>query len=318
MSQKEYTFREGNECDFGAIADLLEHHHFGMTKAHWFTWKYLENPYGTGRIFVVETREKEVIGVLGYIPHLLSDADGVPLLVMACSDGFLAPEARGQDVFRDLLRFSCDLISEPKIGFPNKLSEKGLMKADWSVLAPTERWYFPVMSSPFSQKSKLRSALQAVCQGFARAYARIWLPSSDGPVTMRPVDTFQHDFKQLTPSPAGARTAAFLNWRFMRSPMREYVGFEFCRNQTPLGYCVLHIEQKAAIIYDFCTSNLERHCLRKIFDYCVDNGVARLFYQGHGLKLWKFGFVKLTPKNRILHIDLPERPWVIRLSDSDW
>ena len=66
----DYIYREADEADFHAIAEFLERHDYAPKGQHWsrqdyvdwLKWKFLDNPYGPARTFIVEDSHNAIVG----------------------------------------------------------------------------------------------------------------------------------------------------------------------------------------------------------------------------------------------------------------
>lgn len=314
-----YAFREANELDFLNIAAFFKKYDFGLKEEQWLRWKYLENPAGRGRIFIMEDSQKEIKGAVGFIPRTIFSADSGSLRVMESLDLFIAPEIRGKKLFPKMQRFAMNLIEGPSIAFPAARSRKVMVDFGWRVFAPLESWYFPIALGGSPTKSVIRY-LSLLLKILCTIYASFWLTRNSHTVKMRPVVKFEHDFtKTRNKNQLGmARPPSILNWRFINNPIQKYLAFEFYENDNILGYCVLKMQVNSVKIIDFFASRCRRSCLRKLVDYCRVMGISKLIFWGVGLRLWRFGFIRLFSVTSLVQYNLPKKPWVLTLGDSDW
>ena len=317
MTKDEYTVRDADETDFEKIAEFLTRCDFGPKKPDWLRWKYLENPHGQARIFVVENSLEEINGLLAYMTNICSDSDSGPLRIMQTVDGIVDPDARGKGVYLKLLQNSMKTIDTPVIGFPNKAAENAHIKCGWRVLAPEERWYFPVMIGELGLNTWAGLAGPLI-NLMSRVYASIWLGSGRGNVEMTKVERFRRDFAIQTVDTCGIRSADFLNWRFIDNPMREYQTYEFLDGGDTIGYCVYGLDGASAEIFDFVVSRRQRVCLHQLVEHCRKKKITHLLFRGTGLRLGRFGFVKGKSIGNYISYDLPRGSYSFTLCDSDW
>jgi hypothetical protein len=317
MTVDRYTFREAYESDFPSIAAFFREHKYELDTEERLRWKYLKNPAGRGRIFLMEDSQKEVKGTLGYIPQMLLDPKTSPILVMEAVDLLFAPEARGKQMFPRIQRFAMNIIEGPLIAFPNRRSEKITIKLGWQSSAPIQRWYLPIGLDWPSVKG-LISFVFKIVKILCKIYTSLWLIGSVDKIKLISIEKFEHDFNKMRKQLWVGRSAQFLNWRFIDNPIRQYVPFEFHMNDDVVGYCVLSEERSAAVIYDFFASQHVRCCLGNIVRYCRSKGLNHLIFRGIGFRLWSFGFVKWFSKTNLISYNLPRKSWMLTLCDSDW
>jgi hypothetical protein len=317
MIGNEYTFREADQSDLPIIAEFFRKHKYELDTQERLKWKYLENPAGRGRIFLIENSKKEIKGTLGYIPHKLLNPKTPPQHVMESVDLFFAPEARGKQMFPKIQGKAMKIMGSPLIAFPNRRSEKITIELGWQRVAPIEKWYFPIGPDRTSAKGPIGFILKIV-KMFFKLYASLCLIGPVEKIKLISIEKFNHDFDKMHQQLWVGHSAQFLNWRFIDNPMGRYIPFEFHMNDNIVGYCVLSKDQSAAVIYDFFASKHVRSCLRKIVRYCSTRGYNRLIFPGVGLKLWRFGFIKWLPKINLISYNLPRKSWVLTLCDSDW
>ncbi len=316
MHQPGCRFLEADDNDFQRIASFLDREQFGLRREEWIRWKYRANPMGRGRIFVVENEAEAILGMLGFLPHVLYDPVGDPLTVMGVVDGYISRAGRGRNLYRDLLRLGQGL-GMPLLAYPNRHAVRGLLQVGFKLFSPMERWLFPVVSDVGVKGRGTRWFAPAVAWG-GRAYGKGWLGRRGSGVALKKVCEFEHDFSGIGEKSVGGRSASFLNWRFVRNPLRRFLPFEMCRDGDRLGYCVLAKEGDSVNIYGFYARSHLRDCLREVVEYCRMRKVNKLFFQGSGLGLWPFGFVRLRASNNIYAFDIPARVRVTTLCDSDW
>lgn len=312
-----YTFREAKESDFLRIASFFSKHGYGYKNQRWLRWKYLENPRGRGRIFLMENSEKAIKGTLGYIPHIILCAGGTSVPVFEAVDLFFAPDARSKRMFPIIQRNAMKLIQSPLVAFPNKRAQKITVELGWKKSGTLQKWYFPIGVNKDFAKG-LMKLFFTIIDGLARIYSYFWLRGWDNKIELVPADQFERDFDTIHNDFWIGRTADFLNWRFLNNPLQRYAPFEFHMNGNVIGFCILCEEADAAEIYDFFVLGNERACIQRLVDYLRLRGFNRLVFRGVGLKLWKFGFFRLFPKLNLLSHNLTHKPHRITLADSDW
>jgi len=313
----DYQVREADESDLHEIAALFAAHDYGMKEVEWLRWKFLRGPWGRARMFVVCDEEGRIKGFSALLVHLLARAGTEPMLAVQGVDVFVAPEMRGRHLYSHILEFSLATVDAPRFAFPNRLSEPIVLRYGYEVLCPVRRWFFPaafgerLRSGRFAASAKLAN----LC---SRLYARVWLGPDNSSVEMKPVTRFETDYERRTDRFHGVRTAAFLNWRFIDNPMTKYLCFEFINRGQPTGYCVMKDTGSSVEVFDLCTDQSRRACLRKVVEYCRSRGMSHVLYPLAGPTLWSVGFVPKGATCNLLVYKTPPGRWLLTFADSDW
>jgi len=316
MKVEEYTVREVGESAVGRIAVFFAQNAYKTVTEDHLRRKYFENPAGRGRIFVMEDRDNEIQGTLGYMPHLLVTPQEPSLVVMESVDLFIAPAARGKKMFPKFQGSVMKKIGYPLIAFPNKRSEKITIELGWERFATIENWVYPVGSLWVPRKGA-RDLLLYVLWGLSRVYSFFWLVGWKE-VNLRTTVRYEQRFDQLNHSGRVGRSPEYLNWRYENNPVRSYVLHEFEIDGEVVGYSVVSVEADAVFVYDFFSASDEKACMRTLAGHYGKKGFKWLRFRGIGLNLWKRGFVKWPSEISLIAYELPPGPWVFTLGDSDW
>ena len=170
MTGEAYTIREVGEPEVVRIAAFFSRNAYKKVTEEYLRRKYFENPAGRGRIFVMEDEGNEIMGTLGYMPHLLVTPQEPPLVVMESVDLFIAPEARGKKMFPRLQGSVMKRIGYPLIAFPNKRSERITIELGWERFSSIENWVCPVGSFWVPRKG-FRDLLLCGLWGVLRVYS---------------------------------------------------------------------------------------------------------------------------------------------------
>lgn len=309
MTQKLFEFKEAEECDFYNIADFLKSEKYGLQKAEWIEWKYLKNPLGKGRVFVVGKSSGKISGMFGLVPCLIHSTEGKSILMMQAVDLFVKPGFRQQGIGRKILEEITNLISGPAIGFPNERAEAIMTKLGWRIVGSIERWYFPVKSDNF------------FVNGLLRLYNWLWLKNRKNSrlgLRIFTVTKFNNRFEGMLFNGFVGYSAEYLNWRYLENPLKKYSCFEFRDRGEQIGYCVIHIDGFQAEIYDFFVVRNARNCFQLVVDFCAFCGIKHLFFRSSGLRIMRYGFMKLRSKRKIISLNFQDQRLLLNLGCSDW
>jgi hypothetical protein len=225
-----------------------------------FEWKYRRNPAGRALSAVAE-REGKLIGQLGAIPVRFF-VDGRELVGTQEVDGCLDKKHGKFDTFFHLVRLRRKMNDENEIGFSyffsvdisSKIAQKAL-KGSMRVCAT------PILVKVLGVEPLLRDRLRP--KWISRLLApivdralRLAYPTR-GPipkgVRMKRVERFDERFDDLWNRIKGdypimiVRDSAYLNWRYVDVPHRDYTVFCLENEETTeiLGFIVVGEEQRA-------------------------------------------------------------------------
>jgi hypothetical protein len=326
MNQNGFIIREGSEADFNKTAELLFRHdfapgHLNWTRADyldWLRWKFLDNPDGPARMFVVEDSHGAIVGLRVGLPRWLSSAETGKFKTYHAVDDFIDGELRERGLYSKLRQFATDRL--PNIfGYSSDIILRIAIREGYRILGPAQKWRFPIAvaqriaNGPYSFVAPLVDML-------LRFYTSFWLGKCPVNLQMRPITRFNRDFDIDSKHIHGIRSAAYLNWRFIDNRMYSYSVFEFFEDNASIGYCVYAEKRSKAEIYDFVVSRRHRGCLRLLVEHCRGEGIHQLTFRGFELHLGKFGFIcrRDSHSNCIVSPDLPGGRWMLTLGDRDY
>jgi hypothetical protein len=317
MIREDYSIREADEDDWPRITEFLGGRDgFEMSEA-FLRRKYLENPVGRGRIFLLENRKEEIKGTVGYLPHVIYSRGKRTANVMESVDLLLAPEVRGKKIFPELQGRAMRWVGGALIAFPNERSEDVTVRLGWERFAPIEDWVIP-LGPAFARRAGSGRYVQALGRGLLKAYGSLFCVRRKRAIALKPIRRFEHSFDGLFHPSRVGRTSAYLNWRFVGNPARAFELFEFHSEQGPVGYCAVSGEQNAAVLYDFFSADDERECIRVLALHLSATDREWLVFRGVNLRLWGLGFCRMRSGRNLIAYNLPHEPWVLTLGDSDW
>jgi hypothetical protein len=316
------TIREASEGDFPQIAELLNRHHYipeqpdwsSPDYLKWLQWKLLENPDGRGRVFVADDSSRGIIGLNPFLPRLFTSAATGEFLGYHGIDAFVDPEMRGKNAYSRIYLYAMDVLNAPKVSFPSNVAMRVTVREGAQTVSPFDKWSFPLMIA-----RPALGPISFVANAFLKFYAFVWLGGRASNVEMKRITEFERGF-QLDPAFIhGVRSAAFLNWRFIRNPLHAYLAYEFIEGGESIGYWVYRVKRSNAEIYDFVVTRRPRACLRMLVEHCRAEGLARLIFRGINLRMRGFGFMRGRERNSSFTIfRVPHGPWMITLADRDY
>lgn len=318
MSDDSYAVRLGDESDFPGIAELFSRNHWGPGKPEWLRWKHLNNPDGRAKIFVAERPSGEIIGVDVHFLRRFTSAKTGEFVLGQPIDNFTAPEMRGKGVYSSILQL-VESSPYPRIGFPNKMSIRfDPFCPGWKIVAPIDEWVFPVsVRRVIPTRMWGYGFLTSLAEWLSRAYELVWLGPRAKGLSMKPISRFDKAFDVDPARIHGVRTPEYLNWRFIDNPTDTYKAYEFFEGEESLGYCVYKVDGRLAMLYDLVVSRHWRSCFRMLTDKLHKEPIAAVWLPSIGLRLWRFGFIRLRSVNYVNGYDLPAGPWCLAYTDRD-
>jgi len=210
MENSRYSISEAREIDLKDIEEFFKGTDYILRNKELLHWKYLGNPAGQARIFLVRKGGLKIKGALSFLPRICVKPNSDRFLIMQAVDAFLAPEARGQSLYSKLIKYSTSKLGMPIYGFPNKIAERIEVRSGWKILAPINSWYFPINIGQLLSNSKLRF-FTPLLNSISKIYAYFWLNMNQNKVELRKINKFKNDFVVNGGYLYIERTAKFLN-----------------------------------------------------------------------------------------------------------
>ncbi len=315
---KEHNIKEIYLDDIDKIINFSQKIGYALGNEDYIHWKYIKNPAGKPRIFVVQDVYNDIKGIQSYIPRYFIFPNNNKLLAMQAVDAFILPEERKKSLYKKLLTYSTNTIDQAIYGFPNHNAERVELACGWKVISKIFAWYFPIsLGGCFFKKS--HSYMRELMNFTSRCYADITL--SHGSILMREITRFNEYINKLNSDInkiQGDRSADYLNWRFLENPIK-YKCYEFYSTDDVIGYCVLKINNSVAKLYDFIAINNRRECLSILVKMLRNLNIYYMVYNTIGIDLWRYGFIRINkPKSNLIGLRYPQGPFIITFCDSDW
>jgi hypothetical protein len=319
IEKARFSLNLANESQFEEVASFNNVHDSALRETAWLHWKYIQNPDGRGRLYVLRDAFGVIAGTVGYIPKPYDNKTNSDALVYQLVDGFVAPQFRKKGFFNEMLVLSQRDIKGPVLAFPNELARKTPLKTGFKLCSRIDIWTFP-LDPIFAVMKRNNTFLKLFSRIFHRCYKLIFLNGNSRKIAMEPVVRFDKHFEDSESRIRKHIRAEFLNWRFVDNPLRSYVCYHFLLDNAPIGYCVFTIEGMSIELFDFVAENFEKACFRALAHFCWEKGQTHIVYPGAGLHLQKLGFIKRSGYRRfvLLRGRLPLNSGIIKLRDSDW
>lgn len=329
MTEKEnkFTCREGGEADFQELAEFFIRHdyapkHLQWSQAEyldWLQWKFVGNPDGPARLFIMEDSNKTIIGFRASLPRRYTSASTGTFVAYQGADALTDVNQRKKGLYMKLWRFTSPRLELPSVSFPRTFIFDAAVRRGDPIIGVPEKWWFPVAPARRIAGKPWRF-IAPEADAFSRLYAFCWLGKLPTDLTMKPITRFDKDFEVDSLFIHGVRSAEYLNWRFINNRMYDYSAYEFFENDESIGYCVYTVIRSKAEIYDFVVSRRHKGCLRLLVEHCRGRGIARLMFRGIGLRLGTYGFIRRPDRENFCKAtqDVPQGDWMLTMADRDY
>lgn len=315
MMPEQYEITELELSDISRYIEFSSQYNNALGDGRYIIWKYLNNPYGKPRIFVVIDNGK-IKGALSFIPRLFITINSTPILGMQALDAFIAPEDRGKSLYPKLFNHSMNKISEPIYAFPNNISEIVERRCGWSLISAISTWRYPITLCEFPFVSRFRF-VRSIVNSISKVYSNVYLKDEHVKIN----ETTEINFKLIgwpfLGRTYGSREPEYLKWRFIDNP-KKYHYFEFIDNNEVIGYCVFARKGASVSMYDFNVTKKIKGAMRSVVERFRSENVSHIVFNSVNINLMRLGFIKgrKTIAN-LLGYNFPQDDIVITYCDSD-
>jgi hypothetical protein len=257
----QWTPRAYQEGDAQGILELWNRVFAGVDpdrgKLSYWNWQFNENPTGRGRAWLAVVGEA-IVGHYAAIPMQIHMED--KLIPAALSLGIMTREDyRRQGIFETLARRLHDELGHDGLAitytFPNENSIGGLVKKlEWTQICTLPVYVKPLRPDNILAGVIKNALLGAVagriagpCGMFFQRTSRV---SSSLLKQVHPVNQIDSRFDELWQAarPVGKiavlRSAAYLDWRYLRNPTRDYVVLALEEEDRLVAYAVVRCMQQ--------------------------------------------------------------------------
>jgi len=316
ISSIEYSIMEFSEKDIGEVEKYFEENNFILKDKKLLEWKYLRNPGGKARIFVMRNEKGKIQGILSYLPRIYRKSNLERINVVQAVDALIAPEARGKALYPKIIKHSTKEMKIPIYGFPNKRAEQIEVRSGWEILSPIDSWFFPVKIGDITFMKNILLA-RGIMNFFSKIYMKHML-ARKGKIEIRGIEEFGAEHGMVESGLSIERNAAFLNWRYIQNPFKKYTCLEFRKLGKIIGYCVFFIDVNKADIYEFAACQNQKECMRAAIEYFWEKKLRYAIFKTAGMNFKIFGFMKRKTVNNIISCEFPKIHLAFSMGDSDW
>ena len=239
--------------DDDEVVALWSRNAFSRPAERW-RWLYGGDPENPGTLWTLRLPPGRLVGTAGLATRRMAIRSGTVLAGQAIDlvvDGPHRTLGPALQLERSLLANVAERGIGPIYAFPNERSEAVLRRIGYSRLGPLERWTRVLRSrsrvSTYVRPALLATVAGAVIDTALRVTSREILYSTPEGLSIECPAAVDSRFDDLWEAAArrfpvlGERSAAFLAWRFLRSPFATYevLGVVRAKDRSLVGYAVL-------------------------------------------------------------------------------
>jgi len=271
-----WKVRDGDERDSEKILSLrrLVFGEMEVDKLdpRFWKWEFVDGPDGKALLYLAENGDK-LAGHFADIPRRFS-VNGEVLLGTLSLDLMVHPDYRRKGIFAEMGRYAAQRVKEEKgffmTAFPiRKETIGGLLKIGWEVVGELPVLVYPLRFRGIVNRYLHCSPLSLPVGGAARAgyhLLRGWRRQEEPQgIQLEEIsqldggfDRFWEKAMKLYPV-MGVRDRAFLNWRYLKNPIRNYTLYRARENGEMTGYLILRrvdlLRFKSVVVVDLLTLN---------------------------------------------------------------
>lgn len=316
-----------------------------------YKWIYEDNPAGRASCWLLkETEQNKIVGATALFPRRVF-VHGKQMIAGIAGDFVIDREHRTLGPALLLLKAILSISNGKETpfnflyGFPNKISEPVLLKAGYKILGEIHSLTKPLRSHYYLKK---HANIPFITRGLSffvdfglKIFSKKNFRNNDFEVDI--LTSFDHRFDIFWASVSnqfamiGERTSSYLNWRFIKSPHKNYHAFAQIqkKDRAISGYIVYNITDNKAYIADLLFLNLNEvfdSLLLEFLLYQRSRGIDAVsinFMGSHALmeELRKYGFSIRESGNKVVIYPMSnsyintnifdKRNWYLTSGDND-
>jgi hypothetical protein len=247
-SDPRFEIRRADPSEYPSIYDLVDAGFGTRRPREVYDWLYRRNPRGLARCWIaVEKASGRIVSHNSDWPWPIARGSEA-LEGFQIGDAVTAPNWQHRGVAeliedaRQQHPFQKDRIS---IGWPNEKSVGRMRKRGrgWKIMGPLPEGVC---------RLQRHGALRRVLNAFLGAMDR--MPSG---ITVEEIRRFDSAFDEVTGKHSAwegfwcPHDSEFLNWRYLDRPASQHVALSLQHRNQPVGYCVVKLEGRDALLMDF-------------------------------------------------------------------
>jgi hypothetical protein len=275
-AQSSWKMRDGDGRDSERILSLRRLV-FGEMESdkldpRFWKWEFMDGPDGKGFLYLAEDGEK-LAGHFADIPRRFS-VNGEVLRGTLSLDLMVHPGYRRKGIFAEMGKYAARRVKEEKglfmTAFPiRKETIGGLLKIGWEVVGELPVLVYPLRFRGIINRYLHCSPLSFLMGGVARGgyhllRGRKRQEELQG-IQLEMITQFDGEFDRFWERAMklypvmGARDRAFLNWRYLKNPIRNYTLYRAAENGEMTGYLILRrvdlLHFKSVVVVDLLALN---------------------------------------------------------------
>jgi hypothetical protein len=285
-----------------------------------YDWIYQGNPDGEALSWVAsEIGSGSLVGIVSLFPRKMK-VNGKTLKVAIAGDFAVNQKHRGLSVGIKLQRAVAASMTPDDFGFiygiSNRKAEPVQLRVGYSLLGKMNRWVKVLKATKYFKASPLRGLVSEPLDFIMRNLSKETRCSRAEGYTIQKLNSFDQRFDQLWEKASrqfniiGQRSKDYLNWRYGKSPHRNYHIFSLIQkdDQEVCGYVVYYLQNNVGFIVDMlfldfgrALDNLLSEFILHLRGQNVESVSLLLFGCPHlAGKLKGFGFFLREEESRIL------------------
>ena len=313
----DYYIDKATPLDLPGILSLLKSEYgYPYSSPEYWQWRYFGNQVADVSVFVARDRGGQIVAMQPVSAYAMS-VQGETRRVYMLTGAITHSEHRRRGLFSRLVEaIEEDLSTLPDpfiFTFPNEQSARGFERfRSWYP-----REYLQLFVRPLPSLRLFASLVQYFAKNVAETTASIQLeslpPRKEGELQIQPISSFNEDLSRLARrSPLSRacfidRTADYLNWRYVASPVSRYLVYQAVAGGSVEGYVVMKgatlYGLRAGLIVDLVAADDQttRHLLNQAVRTAQASGLDILGYQVGQFRpyvdtLRKAGFVRIPQR----------------------
>lgn len=252
--------RRYEENDLQSLLELLRSSYGGWHDIHYWAWKYERNPHGSPVVWVAED-EGRIVGC--YILNPVKIRIG-PVLVKGAQsvDAAVDNAYRGAGIFKRLAVSAIAQAAREGVAliyaFPTEIAHKGQVRIGYRPMFIVPKMFKVLDAHSLLEEQGFKSSFLQKTLSIMQAFQKISnvkiSTRYDYELKARRIKTFDPRFetfwdeiKEENKNILIERDLAYLKWRYIEHPEKQYTTYVCEKNGKVVGYIVLSVEKNASM-----------------------------------------------------------------------
>lgn len=328
-------FRDWQADDIPEITDLVRNHLFVSDySSEYFAWKFGHNLKYNNEILktrgLVAIDDSGLVGFAAAFPYKVSDGS----VIWNIDDVIVRPDMRRKGIFNGLMSTllkGIDQRGEDSYLFSSKMALSGYNRLGYETLSSLPYYItVPSWEALLARRGKVPS--------FVGQLIDTVKPNGKPKCTLQPFEHFSFNKNADTSLRTGqfyiSRSEEYINWRFIRNPLKEYKAFTVVCGQNSIGYVVfagqnivdfdIPSQYLESLLYlsnkHFIDNNIKMaHCMclvpKGIEEIFKKTGFINWSIMARPFGLYQTHKIMVRSANNKPGLDLKYKKWVFTMAD---